>query len=34
MGFDLIMPIVAAFVIAFIIMGVLWAIGRAGRSKN
>lgn len=34
MGFDLIMPIVAAFVIAFIVMIILWAIGRAGRNKN
>ncbi len=34
MGFELIMPVVAAFVIAFIIMIVLWAIGRAGRNKN
>ncbi len=34
MAFDLIMPIVAAFVVAFIIMIVLWAIGKAGRSKN
>lgn len=34
MGFELIMPVVAAFVIAFIIMLVLWAIGRAGRNKN
>lgn len=34
MGFDLLMPIVAAFVIAFIVMIILWAIGRAGRSKN
>jgi len=34
MGFDLIMPTVAAFVIAFIVMIILWAIGKAGRSKN
>lgn len=34
MGFDLVMPIVAAFVIAFIVMIILWAIGRAGRNKN
>ncbi|MBI5145793.1 MAG: hypothetical protein HZA84_01070 [Thaumarchaeota archaeon] len=34
MAFDLILPIVAAFVIAFIIMIILWAIGKAGRSKN
>ncbi len=34
MAFDLVMPIVAAFVIAFIIMIILWAIGKAGRSKN
>jgi hypothetical protein len=26
--------LVAAFVIAFIVMIVLWAIGRAGRKKN
>ncbi|QLH09257.1 hypothetical protein [Candidatus Nitrosotenuis sp. DW1] len=34
MGFDLIMPIAAAFVIAFVIMIILWSIGKAGRSKN
>jgi hypothetical protein len=34
MGFDLVMPIVAAFAIAFIVMIILWAIGRAGRNKN
>jgi hypothetical protein len=34
LAFELIAPIVAAFVIAFVIMGILWAIGKAGRSKN
>jgi len=34
LAFDLIAPIVAAFVIAFAIMLILWAIGKAGRSKN
>lgn len=34
MGFDLVMPVVAAFVIAFVIMMILWAIGKAGRRKN
>ena len=34
LAFDLIEPIVAAFVIAFVLMMILWAIGKAGRSKN
>lgn len=34
LAFDLIVPIVAAFVIAFVIMVILWAIGKAGRKKN
>jgi hypothetical protein len=34
LGFDLVAPIVASFVIAFVIMGILWAIGRAGRNKT
>jgi len=33
-AFDLVAPAVAAFVIAFIIMIILWAIGRASRKKN
>ncbi|HXG73583.1 MAG TPA: hypothetical protein VNK44_02015 [Candidatus Nitrosotenuis sp.] len=33
-AFDLVMPTVAAFIIAFIIMIILWAIGRASRKKN
>ncbi|MEW6044296.1 MAG: hypothetical protein AB1608_08530 [Thermoproteota archaeon] len=32
--FELVAPAVAAFVIAFIIMIILWAIGRASRRKN
>ncbi|MFN3654083.1 MAG: hypothetical protein ACK4TO_02005 [Candidatus Nitrosotenuis sp.] len=32
--FELIAPAVAAFIIAFIIMIILWAIGRASRKKN
>lgn len=34
MAFEFAAPLVAAFIIAFIIMIVLWAIGKAGRSKN
>ena len=34
LGADLIAPIVASFVIAFVIMVILWSIGRAGRNKN
>ncbi len=33
-AFDLVAPAVAAFIIAFIIMIILWAIGRASRKKN
>lgn len=34
LAFDFIAPIVAAFVISFIIVMILWAIGRLGRNKN
>lgn len=34
MGKDLIVGIFAAFIIAFVVMMILWAIGRAGRRKN
>lgn len=34
MAFEFAMPLVAAFIIAFIIMIVLWAIGKAGSKKN
>lgn len=34
MAFEFAAPLIAAFIIAFIIMIVLWAIGKAGRSKN
>ncbi|MEM3064522.1 MAG: hypothetical protein QW177_04025 [Candidatus Nitrosotenuis sp.] len=34
MAFELVTPAVAAFIIAFIIMIILWAIGRASRKKN
>jgi hypothetical protein len=34
LAFNFIAPIVAAFVISFIIMMILWAIGRLGRNKN
>ncbi|HWP78802.1 MAG TPA: hypothetical protein VNL34_04040 [Candidatus Nitrosotenuis sp.] len=33
-AFDLVVPAVAAFIIAFVIMIILWAIGRASRKKN
>jgi hypothetical protein len=33
-AFELLVPAVAAFIIAFIIMIILWAIGRASRKKN
>jgi hypothetical protein len=33
-AFDLVAPAVAAFVIAFVIMIILWAIGRASRKKT
>ena len=33
-AFQLVYGLVAAFVIAFIVMIILWAIGRAGRKKN
>ncbi|MEM3006587.1 MAG: hypothetical protein QXY15_00825 [Candidatus Nitrosotenuis sp.] len=32
--FEIVVPAVAAFIIAFIIMIILWAIGRASRKKN
>jgi len=34
MAFEFAVPLVAAFIIAFVIMIVLWAIGKAGRNKN
>jgi hypothetical protein len=34
MAFDLVAPAIAAFIIAFIVMIILWAIGRASRKKT
>jgi len=34
MGKELMVGIIAAFIIAFVVMIILWAIGRAGRRKN
>jgi hypothetical protein len=34
MGKELIIGVFASFIIAFVIMIILWAIGRAGRNKN
>lgn len=34
LAFELIAPVVAAFIIAFVIMMILWGIGKAGRKKN
>jgi mannitol-specific phosphotransferase system IIBC component len=33
-GTELMIGLVAAFIISFIVMIILWAIGRASRSKN
>jgi hypothetical protein len=34
MAFEFVAPLIGAFIIAFIVMIVLWAIGKAGRNKN
>ena len=33
-AFDLVAPAIAAFIIAFIVMIILWAVGKAGRKKS
>lgn len=34
MTFELVVSVIAAFIIALIVMAILWGIGRAGRKKN
>jgi hypothetical protein len=34
MTFELVVPVIAAFIIALIVMAILWGIGKAGRNKN
>jgi hypothetical protein len=34
MTFELVVPVIAAFIIALIVMAILWGIGKAGRKKN
>jgi hypothetical protein len=34
MTFELVVPVITAFIIALIVMAILWGIGKAGRKKN